>query len=102
LLFLCPRREVKGWIDWDIEKIRDKHIYQTLEHGDYVTLYIHIVRVHNSNLIIPYPRIGGEFVVKNRIRPRAIVPIRVSWNKRIDLSKVNSTLKRLNEIKMKV
>lgn len=73
-----------------------------MRHGGYVTLYIHVVRVYTSNLLIPNPRFGTEFVVKDRIQPRAIVPIRVSFQKKLDLSKLNSTLKRLNELKMRI
>ena len=102
LLFLCQRREIKDWISWVMGKIRDRHKFTKLGHGGYVTLYIHVVRVRNTDLIQPNPRIHGEFVVKDRLSPRAIVPIRVYWTKRIELTKLNSTLKRLNEVKRKV
>jgi len=105
LLFLCPRREIKDWVDWVTGKFHGKenhHTWKTLDQGGYVTLFIHVVRVYIPNLIIPSPRYGNEYVVKDRIRPRAIVPIRYSFNKRIDLSKLNSTLQRLNQLKVKV
>jgi hypothetical protein len=100
-LFLCPRREIKTWIDWVTGKCRDKFYYKKMSQGGYITLYIHVVRVYTPDLIIPSPRYGNEFVVKDRIRPRVIVPVRVSLYKKIDLSKLNSTLKRLNEVKVR-
>ncbi|TFG18366.1 MAG: hypothetical protein EU530_09335 [Promethearchaeota archaeon] len=100
LLFLCPRHEIKDWVDWVAGKRRDRHDYKFLLKGGYITLYIHAVRVFVPDLIIPSPRYGNEFVVKDRLRPRAIIPMRFSYNKKIDLSKVNSTLKRLNELKV--
>ncbi|MHA1112200.1 MAG: hypothetical protein ACTSRE_13925 [Promethearchaeota archaeon] len=102
LLFLCPRHEIKTWIDWVMGKRRNGHDYKSLLQGGYVTLYIHVVRVYTPDLIIPTPRYGKEYVVKDRLRPRAIVPIRVSYIKKIDLGRLNSTLKRLNELKVKV
>ena len=98
LLFLCPRREIRNWISWVNGKTRDSHLFKNLHHGGHVTLYIHIVRVKYNNLILPNPRIGGEFVSKDRLRPRAIVPIRVYSYKRTNLAKLNSVLKKLNKI----
>ncbi|MBN2156609.1 MAG: hypothetical protein JW776_11245 [Candidatus Lokiarchaeota archaeon] len=99
LVFLCPRREIKVWIDWTIGKIRNKqcrHVQKCLQHGGYITLYIHIVRVFNPDLMIPKPRCGNEFVLRDRIRPRAIVPVRIYHHNKIDLSRLNAVLQRLN------
>ncbi len=105
LLFLCPRREIKDWLCWVAEKFRGKENHRTMKTlylGGYVTLYIHVVRIHTPDLIIPTPRYGNEYVIKDRIRPRAIVPIRYSLTKKINLGRLNSTLKRLNDLKVKV
>jgi len=102
LLFLCPRHEIKDWMNWVTGKTRDRHQYKKMDEDGYVTLFIHVVRVYTRDLIIPTPRYGEEYVVKDRLRPRVIVPVRYSFNRRTDLSKLNSTLKRLDEVKMKV
>jgi hypothetical protein len=99
LLFLCSKKEIKDWIEWVIRKFPTKkfwYIQKTLSHGGYVTLYIHIVRMYSRDLEIPTPRYGNEFVVKKCVRPREIVPIRVYQYKKMDFSKLNSTLQRLN------
>lgn len=102
LLFLCPREEIKNWMDWVSSKSREKSLYKKLCQGGYMTLYVHVVRVYIPDLIIPFPRYGNEFVVKDRLRPRAIVPMRFYYHKKINISKLNSTLKRLNDVKVKV
>ena len=100
LLFLCSKNEIRGWFDWVLKKFPNKEFWRNdkiLQHGGYVTLYVHIVKVNVKDLFIPETRYGKEFVIKKALRPRKIVPVRYYPYKRTDLSGISTALKYLKK-----
>jgi len=99
LLFLCPFRDIRTWVDWVFKKYRPtkQKVLQrrVLAKNAPVTLYVHIVRVDPRDLGVPEIRFGQEFVVKKALRPIAVVPIRYYTGYAPNLAKVASYIQKI-------
>ena len=101
LLFLCPFKDIRNWIDWVFEKYRpakQKALRrQVLGKDDFVLLYVHLVRVDPKDLGVPKCRYRQEFIVKKALRPVAVVPIRYYDGRPPNLAKVSACIKRVKK-----
>jgi len=102
LLFLCPLGDVKAWTAWYISKIprsRLQDIARAYEKRSHIVLYAHVVRVDPADLEIPMVRFYHEYFIQKAIRPDAIVPIRYTPGKPLNLSRVASKIEQVKKIR---
>nr|MDO8112960.1 hypothetical protein [Candidatus Sigynarchaeota archaeon] len=100
LLFLCPLHDIKVWTDWYLSKFpksRSKDVRDAVCKGGRLVLYVHIVRVNPADLAIPQKRFDQEFIVRKALRPLAIVPVRFTYGKPLQLSRVFSKIEQIKE-----
>ncbi|MFX0100428.1 MAG: hypothetical protein ACFFCS_12680 [Candidatus Hodarchaeota archaeon] len=100
LVYLCPFNEIKDWTWWVMDKLpnagRDR-ARNRFDKGEHVILYVHVVEVDPGDLHVLENRAGHEFVTGNALRPRAIVPIRYSINRPLNLARVASVAARIKK-----
>jgi hypothetical protein len=98
LLFLCPLRDVKEWLGWYLTKFpasRKKEVDRVLNKRGHLVLYVHVVRVNPDELVIPRIRYYQEFATRNAHRPEAIIPIKLTYGKPLNLSRVASKVEQV-------